>query len=193
MCPTRSIPACGALPSTRTAVFVVETTLVLPQSAASVFVVAGSLALASRWRAGVSGGAGAASSALVAPPEVRTGADGLPPAVLAFRALGARYAMPTRALAWEPPHHAAWHGRTTAFTLDLALTLEELPGGTRVTYRCGLALASDDVMPAARATALRRLLVRRAPRDLERLRALVACAGGAHPPSDGEASVGRTT
>ena len=136
--------------------FVVETTLVLPQPAASVFAVAGSLALASRWRAGVT-----------------SVADGAP-AVLAFRALGARYAMPTRALAWEPPHHAAWQGRTTAFSLDLALTFEEVSGGTRVTYHCGLSLASDDVMPAARATALRRLLVRRAPRDLERLRELVA-------------------
>ena len=154
--------------------FVVETTLVLPQPAASVFAVAGSLALASRWRAGVTG---AADVAPATTSDVRTGTDGPPPAVLAFRALGARYAMPTRALAWEPPHYAAWHGRTSAFTLDLALTLEEVPGGTRVTYHCGLALASDDVMPAARATALRRLLVRRAPRDLERLRVLVAGAG----------------
>ena len=158
--------------------FVVETTLVLPQPAASVFAVAGSLALAPRWRAGVTS-AGVTSAGVTSAGFTSAGvtsvADGAP-AVLAFRALGARYAMPTRALAWEPPHYAAWHGRTAAFSLDLALALEEVPGGTRVTYHCGLSLASEDVMPAERATALRRLLVRRAPRDLERLRALVAGA-----------------
>ena len=145
--------------------FVVETTLVLPQPATSVFAVAGSLALAPRWRAGVAGVADAEATA--------------PTAVLAFRALGARYAMPTRALAWRPPHHAAWQSRTATFTLDVALTLEEVPGGTRVIYQCGLAVTSAEAMPAARATALRRLLARRAPGDLERLRVLVEGSGDA--------------
>jgi hypothetical protein len=141
-------------------VFVVETTLVLPLPPASIFAVAGSLAQAARWRAGVT----AVSAADAPGPRAAT---------LAFRALGARWAMPTRALAWEPPHHAAWHSRSPDFSLEFALTLEEVPGGTRVTYHCGLAMTSDEAMPAARATALRRLLVRRAPRDLERLRLLV--------------------
>ncbi len=169
-CPAQRPAACGAPSSIRPAVFVVETTLLLPEPAASIFAVAGSLALASRWRAGVVG--------LAAPTSgVRTGAEASPAAVLTFHALGTRYAMPTRELAWEPPRHAAWQSATPTFALDVALTLEEVPGGTRVTYHCGLSLASAEAMPPARATALRRLLVRRAPRDLERLRTLVADAG----------------
>ncbi len=140
--------------------FAVETTLVLPHPAPAVFTVASALAQAPRWRAGVVGvseGFGAHRG----------------DAVLAFRALRARYALATRVVAYDPPRHVSWRSRSAAFVLEVALTLEDAPEGTRVIYHCGLSLTSDDAVPPAHATALRRLLVRRAPRDLERLAALV--------------------
>lgn len=141
--------------------FAVETTLVLPQSAPTIFAVASALAQAPRWRAGVAGVAETAGARV----------EG---AVLAFRALGGRYALATRVLACEPPRHVSWRSRGDAFALDVALSLEDAPDGTRVTYHCGLSLTGEDTLPAGHATALRRLLVRRAPRDLERLGRLVA-------------------
>lgn len=144
--------------------FAVETTLVLPQPAPAIFAVASDLAQAPRWRAGV-----------VSVAETHAGVgDGPAAAVLAFRALRGRYAMPTRLLACEPPRHVAWRSRGAAFLLDVALTLEDARQGTRVTYHCALSLTAEDVLPAGHATALRRLLVRRAPRDLERLGSLMA-------------------
>ena len=144
--------------------FAVETTLVLPQPAPAIFAVASDLARAPRWRAGV-----------VSVAETHAGSgDGPAAAVLAFRALRGRYAMPTRLLACEPPRHVAWRSRGAAFLLDVALSLEDAPEGTRVTYHWALSLTTEDVLPAGHATALRRLLVRRAPRDLERLGHLMA-------------------
>ncbi len=141
--------------------FAVETTLVLPHSAPAIFRLASSLKQAPRWRAGVVGVADSHGAHQGGP-------------VLAFRALRARYALATRVVAYDPPRHISWRSRGSAFVLEVALTLEEAPEGTRVTYHCGLALTGDDAVPAGHATALRRLLVRRAPRDLERLAALMA-------------------
>ena len=141
--------------------FAVETTLVLPQSAPTIFAVASALAQAPRWRAGVM----AVAETAIGPVEG---------AMLAFRALGGRHALATRVVACEPPRHVSWRSRGAAFVLDVALSLEDAPDGTRVTYHCGLSLTGDDALPTGHATALRRLLVRRAPRDLERLGGLVA-------------------
>ncbi|MGZ8379905.1 MAG: SRPBCC family protein [Gemmatirosa sp.] len=147
--------------------FAVETTLVVPYPAPAIFTVASALTQAPRWRAGVVGVAEA---------------QGAPPggAVVAFRALRARYALATRVVAYDPPRRVAWRSRGPAFVLEVALTLEDAPEGTRMIYHCGLALTSDDALPPGHATALRRLLVRRAPRDLERLATLMA--GEAAPP-----------
>jgi hypothetical protein len=140
-------------------VFVVETSLVLPHPAAAVFGVAADLRLAPRWRKGVA--------------DVADGAAGEPPTV-AFRVLRGRHALATRMTACLPPRFVAWEGRAAEFQLELSLWLESAPGGgTRVTYHCALALEAADVLPARQVTALRRLLARRAPRDLERLAMLV--------------------
>ncbi|MDF1506236.1 hypothetical protein [Roseisolibacter sp. H3M3-2] len=74
----------------------------------------------------------------------------------------------------DPPRHLAWSGRGAAFALDRSLALESTADGTRVTYQCALSVDEPPRLSPARATALRRLLVRRAGRDLERLAALVA-------------------
>jgi hypothetical protein len=92
-----------------------------------------------------------------------------------WRARLADLAEPPLPSASDPPRHLAWRGRGAAFALDRSLALEAAEPGTRVTYHCTLTLDGDGdgALSAGRATALRRLLVRRAARDLERLAALV--------------------
>lgn len=138
--------------------FVVETSLVLPHPAAAVFLVAGDLHQAPRWRAGIMA---VSEDPPTAAPRVH------------FGALRGRWWLTTRMVACHPPRFVAWEGRGDELALELSLWLEPVPDGTRVTYHCALSL-EEDALPARHATALRRLLVRRAPRDLERLAALVA-------------------
>ena len=79
---------------------------------------------------------------------------------------------PPALLPLTPSAPAAATAEGPAFALDVTLTVEPSLGGSHVAYHIELSTAADG--EAERAAALRRLIVRRAPRDLARLGVYVA-------------------
>ncbi|CAA9356537.1 MAG: hypothetical protein AVDCRST_MAG11-3842, partial [uncultured Gemmatimonadaceae bacterium] len=80
----------------------------------------------------------------------------------------------TRLAECEPPRVLLYAGRAAPFfDLDVRLTLAPHEGGTRVAYHSALAVRTPGPLADERA-AMCRLVARRAPRDLERIAALVA-------------------
>ena len=160
--------------------FLVEASALLPFAPDAVLAAVGSVESALRWQVGVLG--------------VRRARHAPHPGalVVSYFALGERHALAARVTRYDPPHRFAYRAWCPAFTLDVALEAAPAFGGTRVTYHLQLATpepAPGDEAAERRAAALRRLIGRRAPRDLARLEAYVARRVGvrrapAHPALD---------
>lgn len=151
--------------------FHVEASAFLPFPPEAVLAAAGSVESTLRWQVGVLGvrrarhGKGRPSAALV----------------VSYYALGERHALAAHVVRSDPPRHFAYRACGPAFTLDVALDAAPVLGGTRVVYRLWLATAPPapgDAHAERRPAALRRLLGRRAPRDLLCLEAYVARRAG---------------
>jgi hypothetical protein len=150
-------------------VFLVEASALLPFAPEAVLAAAGSVESALRWQVGVLG-------VRRARPGAERAAGGL---VVSYYALGTRHPLAARVLRADPPHHFAYRAACAAFTLDVSLDAAATFGGTRLTYRLRLVTPpAADPDAEGRAAALRRLLGRRAPRDLARLEAYVARRAG---------------
>ena len=153
--------------------FLLEATATLPYSPAAVFAALASVESALHWQVGVVGARRARGRPGGA---VRLG----------YFALGVRHTLEARVTACEPPVHFAFRADGPAFALDVALAVAPALGGAGVTYRLAMTTHppppgdpahGDPVLAAAhdqRVAAFRRLLARRAPRDLVRLEHHVA-------------------
>lgn len=141
--------------------FVVEASATLWHPPEPVFAAVASLEGAVRWQGGVCG-----------VRRAPRGGSRLGALVLLYRALGVRHALVARVTAVEAPRRFAYRAVGDAFVIDTALDVEPVEAGAgagvgaRVRYR----LTLDSAAPAAE---LRRLLARRAGRDLARLAAWV--------------------
>jgi uncharacterized protein YndB with AHSA1/START domain len=144
-------------------VFLVEATATLPFTPESVFAATASIESTLRWQVGVLG-----------VRRLRQRTDGA--LRLSYWALGARHQLTARVTAYDPPQLFAYRAEGEAFDLEVELHAAPHDGGSRLTYRLRLFTPSGPALPtdgAGSAAALRRLLGRRAPRDLRRLEALV--------------------
>lgn len=158
--------------SVRLPVFSAEASAVLPYAPAAVFAALAGVESSPRWQGGVRGvrRAGASRAGLC----------------VAYHALGVRHTLRTWVTACEPPARFAYRAENDAFALDVALEVTPAFGGARLPYQLRLtvhavaARNAEDHPPeevfavegdaaARQAAEFRRLLARRAPRDLARL------------------------
>lgn len=164
----RTPPAAGPLPpSSPPPVFLVEASALLPFPPAVVLAAAGSVESTLRWQVGVLGVRRARASGAL---------------VVSYYALGERHHLAARVTRSDPSRHFAYEAWGPAFALGVSLDADAALGGTRLVYRLQLETpppAPGDLAAEARAAALRRLVGRRAPRDLARLETYVARRTGA--------------
>ena len=162
--------------------FRIHASTTLPFPPDTVFAAVGGVESALRWQVGVLG-------VRRARPRPGQPLADRPGGLLrvSYFALGARHALVVHVTSYDPPRRFAYRADGDAFALDVSLEAVPTRDGTRVTYDLGLtshalpadAPAADRAVAERHAVALRRLLGRRAPRDLARLGVHVARRLGA--------------
>lgn len=153
-----------------------------PYARESVFAALASVEGAVRWQAGVRAVRRAPPRPTASPAgEPTLDADGHAPALLLhYWALGARHVLRTHVTAHEPPERFAYRAEGAGLAYDVCFAVRPVTEGCEVT--CTLHLEGGSAAPTTAegdVVRLRRLLVRRLPRDLARLEAWVAVQPGA--------------